>query len=89
MPERDPRAEYESINNELALFSHELAQKEQIVVITKTDLPRTREELPAITSWFEGKGVTVFPISSATGEGVDLLLDEIARRLWGQPEEVW
>jgi GTP-binding protein len=89
MPERDPKAEYETINNELALFSPELAQKGQIVVITKTDLPRTQEELPAIKSWFESKGVTVFPISSATGEGVDLLLDEIARCLWGQPEEVW
>ncbi|MFZ4855342.1 MAG: GTPase ObgE [Desulfuromonadaceae bacterium] len=89
MPERDPRAEYESINNELALFSPELAQKGQIVVITKTDLPRTKEELPAIKSWFESKGVTVFPISSATGEGVELLLDEIARCLWGKQEEVW
>ena len=89
MPERDPRTEYESINNELALFSPELAQKGQIVVITKTDLPRTKEELPAIKSWFESKGVTVFPISSATGEGVELLLDEIARCLWGKQEEVW
>jgi GTP-binding protein len=40
-------------------------------------------------AWFEGKGVPVFPISSATGEGVDLLLDEIARRLWGPSEEAW
>ena len=89
MPERDPRAEYESINHELALFSPELAAKKQIVVITKIDLPQTRAELPAIKSWFEAEGVTVFPVSSATGEGVDLLLDEIARRLWGNPEEVW
>lgn len=89
MPERDPRAEYESINHELALFSPELASKEQIVVITKIDLPQTRAELPTIQAWFEGEGVTVFPISSATGEGIDLLLDEIARRLWGKPEEVW
>jgi len=59
------------------------------VVITKIDLPQTRAELPAIQAWFEGEGVTVFPISSATGEGVDQLLDEIARRLWGPPEEVW
>src|ERR1035437_5048326 len=66
MPERDPRAEYESINHELALFSPELAAKKQIVVITKIDLPQTRAELPAIKSWFEGEGVTVFPISSAT-----------------------
>lgn len=89
MPERDPRAEYESINHELALFSPELAAKNQIVVITKIDLPQTKEELPAIKAWFERAGVKVFPISSATGEGVDLLLDEIARSLWGKPEEVW
>ncbi|NTU49882.1 MAG: GTPase ObgE, partial [Desulfobulbaceae bacterium] len=89
MPDRDPKAEYESINNELALFSPELAAKKQIVVITKIDLPQTRAELPAIQTWFEAEGVTVYPISSATGEGIDLLLDEIARRLWGPPEEVW
>ena len=89
MPERDPRVEYEAINRELALFSPELASKKQIVVITKMDLPQTRTELPAIKAWFEGEGVAVFPISSATGEGVDLLLDEIARRLWGPPDEVW
>ena len=89
MPERDPMAEYESINNELALFSPELAAKEQIVVITKTDLPQTMDELPAIKSKFEALGVTVFPISSATGEGVEQLLDEIAKRLWGKQEEIW
>jgi len=89
MPERDPRVEYESINQELALFSPELAAKGQIVVITKIDLPQTREELPSLLIWFEDKGVKVFPISSATGEGIDSLLDEIAKRLWSQPEEVW
>jgi GTP-binding protein len=89
IPERDPKAEYESINQELALFSPELAAKGQIVVITKIDLPQTREALPELRTWFEDKGVTVFPISSATGEGVDSLLDEIARRLWGPVDEVW
>ena len=89
MPDRDPRAEYEAVNRELALFSGELAGKEQAVVITKIDLPQTRERLGEITAWFEGQGVRVFPISSATGEGIESLLDEIARRLWGQPEEEW
>ncbi|MDD2366604.1 MAG: GTPase ObgE [Desulfuromonadaceae bacterium] len=89
MPERDPKAEYESINKELALFSPELAAKGQIVVITKLDLPQTREQLPALKAWFESKGVKVFPVSSATGEGIERLLDEIARCLWGKPEEVW
>ena len=58
-------------------------------MITKIDLPRTQEELPGIRAWFEERGIKVFPISSATGEGVESLLDEIARRLWGKSEEVW
>jgi GTP-binding protein len=87
MPERDPLAEYEAVNHELALFSAELANKEQAVVITKIDLPQTRERLAEVREWFEGKGVRVFPISSATGEGVPELLDEIARRLWTTAEE--
>ncbi|QEM67363.1 GTPase ObgE [Geobacter sp. FeAm09] len=82
MPERDPLAEYEAVCRELALFSPELAAKEQVVVITKTDLPQTREELAGIRGWFEERKIKVFPISSATGEGVEALLDEIARRLW-------
>lgn len=89
MPERDPLAEYEAVNRELALFSAELADKEQAVVITKIDLPQTRDMLAEVTAWFEGRGVKVFPISSATGEGIGELLDEIARRLWGKAEEEW
>lgn len=60
-----------------------------MVVITKLDLPQTREKLAEIRSWFEERGIRVFPISSATGEGVGELLDEIARRLWGRVEEEW
>lgn len=89
MPDRDPLAEYEAVNRELALFSTELANKEQAVVITKTDLPQTREKLSEITAWFESRGIMVFPISSVTGEGIERLLDEIARRLWGKAEVEW
>ena len=89
MPERDPLAEYAAVSRELAMFSPELAGKEQVVVITKTDLPQTRDHLPEIRAWFEGQGIKVFPLSSATGEGIPDLLDEIARRLWGKLEEEW
>lgn len=89
MPERNPLEEFESINRELARFSEELAAKEQVVVITKTDLPQTQQELPAIKAWFEARKIKVFPVSSATGEGVEPLLDEIARRLWSDPVEEW
>ncbi len=89
MPERDPLVEYASVCRELELFSPELAAKEHVVVITKIDLPQTQDKLPEIRSWFESKGIKVFPISSATGEGIKELLDEIARRLWGRVEEEW
>lgn len=89
MPERDPLREYEAINRELALYSAELAAKPQIVVINKLDLPATRENLPQVLPWFAERGLPVFPISAATGEGIPPLLDEIARKLWGAPEEEW
>ena len=89
MPERDPITEYEGICRELVLFSPELGSKEQVVVITKLDLPQVREQLAHVSAWFTERKLKVFPISSATGEGVPELLDEIARRLWAPPAEEW
>lgn len=89
MPDRDPIVEYQTLNRELEMFSAELAEKEQIVVITKVDLPQTQEALPEVRRWFEDQGRKVLVISSATGEGVGELLDEIAIRLWGRVEEEW
>jgi GTP-binding protein len=89
IPDRDPIREFEALNRELALFSPELADKRQIVVINKIDLPSVREHLPQILPWFEERKIAVFPISAATGEGIPPLLDEIARHLWGAAEEEW
>lgn len=89
MPDRDPIREYEALNRELALFSPELADKRQIVVVNKMDLPAVRENLPAVLPWFRERGLAVFPLSAATGEGISPLLDEIARSLWGTDGEEW
>jgi GTP-binding protein len=87
IPDRDPIREYEAINRELALFNPDLAEKRQIIVINKIDLPNVRENLVKISRWFKKNGMTVFPISAATGEGIPPLLDEIARNLWGAGTE--
>ncbi|UFS72031.1 GTPase ObgE [Geomonas sp. RF6] len=89
MPERDPIKEYEAINRELALFNPELAEKRQTVVINKIDLPNVRENLKEVLPYFEERGIKVFPISAATGEGISELLDDIAHNLWGEPDETW
>ena len=87
MPDRDPIREYQAINQELLLFDAELAKKRQIIVINKIDLPVVQENLPQVLPWFTERGLKVFPISAATGEGIPPLLDEIARNLWGKAEE--
>lgn len=89
IPDRDPIAEFETLNRELALFSPELAEKRQIVVVNKLDLPVVQENLPGLLPWFRERDLRVFPISAATGEGIPALLDEIARNLWGTAEEEW
>ena len=89
MPERDPIAEYEALNRELALFNPELAEKRQTVVINKIALPNVRENLAQILPYFQERGIKVFPISAATGEGIPELLDDIAFNLWGKPDETW
>ena len=89
MPERDPIAEYEALNRELALFNPELAEKRQTVVVNKIDLPNVRENLQEILPYFQELGIKVFPISAATGEGIPELLDDIAFNLWGKPDETW
>jgi len=89
LPESDPYGAFEAVNRELALFSEELGDKAQIVALTKMDLPSAREHLEQASVWFQERGIAVYPISSATGEGVEALLDAIAQRLWGQPREEW
>jgi GTP-binding protein len=87
IPDRDPIREYEAINRELALFNPDLAEKRQIIVINKIDLTNVRENLAKISQWFQERGMTIFPISAVTGEGIPPLLDEIARNLWGAGKE--
>jgi GTPase len=87
MPERDPIGDYESLNRELLLFDEALSHKPQIVVVNKIDLPVVRENLAAVHAYFSEKGITLFPVSAATGEGIPVLLDEIAGRLWGPDSE--
>ena len=53
----DPLGDYEAINQELALFSPELADKPQIVVLNKMDLPDVRAAWPEIARKLRGLGV--------------------------------
>jgi len=86
---RDPLDDYDAINRELALFDPALSSKPQIVAANKMDLTEAKEAFPGLRARFAGRGIDVWPISAATGDGVRELLREVAtawRRLREQLE---
>ncbi len=86
--DRTPLHDYEIINRELEKYSPELATKPQVVVATKMDLPVAQERLPAFKEAMAERGLKVFPLSSATGEGLQAVLDVTAQILFGGPEAI-
>ena len=81
---RDPKADFEQINHELAGFSAELADRPQIVLGNKCDIA-TPEQVEEFKNYIEAKGLTFLPISAATRQGVDNLPALVYSRLKDLP----
>ena len=79
---RDPVKDYEILNRELEKYSAELSKKPQVVAPNKLDLTEARERLEKFTAAMRKRGVAVFPVSTATGEGLQALLDVTAEVLF-------
>ncbi|HLT57153.1 MAG TPA: GTPase ObgE [Limnochordales bacterium] len=71
---RDPLADFRAINEELRLYRPELLERPQLVAANKMDLAEARENWPSFREAVEALGFRVFPVSAATGEGLDPLL---------------
>ncbi|HVG60233.1 MAG TPA: GTPase ObgE [Hyalangium sp.] len=86
---RDPVGDYEILNRELEKYSAELAKKPQVVAPNKLDLTESRERLEKFTAAMRKRGIAVFPVSCATGEGIQALLDVTAEVLFtGRPDKL-
>ncbi len=83
----DPLSDYEAINAELASFSPELAAKPQLVALNKLDLPQAQEWWPTVEADMGQRGLLVFAISAATGQGTQELLHAVLDVLESLPEE--
>jgi len=85
----DPVGDYQAINQELALFNPMLADKVQLVVYNKIDVPHVRERWPDVEATLHQQGVNdPVAISAATGEGVQELLYRVAQALDQAPQPV-
>ncbi|HOF89180.1 MAG TPA: GTPase ObgE [Armatimonadota bacterium] len=81
--EADPWEGFLTINREIALYGAGLEQLPMLVALNKTDLPGAADYLPDLQRNLARAGYRVFPISAATGAGVQPLLyaiDEILRQ---------
>jgi GTP-binding protein len=78
---RDPVADYETINRELAAYDANLATRPQIVVATKIDALDEPERLERLKLRAAEDERPFYAISSATREGVRELTNAVSRAL--------
>jgi GTPase len=77
-PGRDPESDIEALEHELALYSGaaaggeelDLVSRLRIAVLNKIDVPDARELVDLVRSSLEKRGLDVYPVSAATGEGL-------------------
>jgi len=77
----DPLADWKTVNRELALFDRELAEKPQIVVANKIDLPEGRENAKLLARKLPKEFRPLYTISGATTEGVKKLMQTVGNKL--------
>ena len=80
---RDLLEDFEVINDELRRYSAELADRPQIVVANKADLPEAAERRRRVEEFCARRGLPLFVISAATGSGLRDLLRGVAAQLEG------
>ncbi len=84
---RDPIADYETIQNELKHFSEELYGKPQILVANKVDHPEAEAKLAEYKERLEMLNPTLFVCSAVTGVGIKELVFKIYDMLHEKEEE--
>ena len=79
---RDPVEDLKTINQELARYSPELAERPQIILANKTDaLDREVVDVAAFEAYVKSLDCPLFYVSAATGENLDTVVAFVAERL--------
>ena len=84
---RNPIEDFDTINSELKMYSEKLAEKPQIVIANKADIPQFEENFERFKSELETRGYKVFKISAATKQGVRDVLNYTLKFLAELPDE--
>ncbi len=83
----DPLADYNQIRAELALYDEKLAQRPEIVVVNKMDLPQAREYWDLLAESLAERGIEQpLPLSALTRENVTRLIQRVFERAANLPK---
>ncbi len=77
-PGREPLADYDVIRNELQTFDPALAERPEIVAMTKADLPEVQAAYPALQEAFATRGIELHLVSAVTHQKLTPLLHRLA-----------
>ncbi|HOM29854.1 MAG TPA: GTPase ObgE [Deltaproteobacteria bacterium] len=78
---KTPREQLEILTRELHSYSEELARRRRMVVFNKCDVPGAVERAQDAVAFATDAGYPSFAASGLTGEGLETVLDHIAREL--------
>jgi len=87
---RDPYEDWVAINEELRLYNEKLAERPQIIVANKMDIPEAELFLEEFRTKLAEHGhgdIEIFPISAATKQGIKALLYKLAEMVETIPNE--
>ena len=76
---RDPITDIEKINLELAKYSESLAALPQVIGANKMDLPDAELYYDMLEEYCAEHNMDLFPISAATGQGIQDLLNRVVQ----------
>ena len=83
----DPLADFSQTNQELALFDSELAEKPQVVVVNKVDLPGVQESAEKLIKILGKLNYPTYTISTLTRENLTPLLWKVHEILVNTPKK--
>ena len=84
----DPIESIDIINNELAKFNEKLSERPQIIAANKMDITGADENFKVLKTEMEKRGIKVVPISAATKQGLNELVDEVINTVKSYPDVV-
>jgi GTP-binding protein len=79
--DREPLADYDVVRGELEKFDPELAQRPEVIALSKSDITEVRELYEELREKFAARGKTLYLVSAATRDGVRDVIGELARVL--------